>query len=239
VGDERSDVAELGGVRLEKLAACGNAIKEIGDADGGARGQPGRLDADELASGEFDAGAFGFGCVARFEQQTRDGGDGGKRFTAKAERGDGEEIVGGAELAGGVALEGEERVVVGHAVAVVNDADHAPAAGFGFDADAGHAPEPLWERPDCPGLCAQAFCDVASSLGGRGFSPGVEGTKVGALAPEEDFEKRSGIGSRSNLPEAEEYGQPRKVWTRPARTGFMATYSAFPCQSSASRIVQS
>jgi len=34
-----------------------------------------------------------------------------------------------------VALEGEERVVVGHAVAVVDDANHALAAGFDFYAN--------------------------------------------------------------------------------------------------------
>ena len=48
----------------------------------------------------------------------------------------GEQIVGGAQFAGGVTLEGEQRVVVGHAVAVVDDADHALAAGFDFDANA-------------------------------------------------------------------------------------------------------
>ncbi len=34
-----------------------------------------------------------------------------------------------------MALEGEQRVVVGHAVAVVDDANHALAAGFDFDAN--------------------------------------------------------------------------------------------------------
>ena len=34
-----------------------------------------------------------------------------------------------------MALERQERVVVRHAVAVVDDADHALAAGFDFDAD--------------------------------------------------------------------------------------------------------
>ena len=34
-----------------------------------------------------------------------------------------------------MALEGEQRVVVGHAMAVVDDADHALAAAFHFDAN--------------------------------------------------------------------------------------------------------
>ena len=37
VRDERSDVAEFSRVRLEKFLARGNAVKKIGDADGGAR----------------------------------------------------------------------------------------------------------------------------------------------------------------------------------------------------------
>src|SRR5260370_34034196 len=43
--------------------------------------------------------------------------------------------VGGAEVAGGVELEREERVIVGDDVAVVDDANHALAAGFDFDAN--------------------------------------------------------------------------------------------------------
>ncbi len=46
------------------------------------------------------------------------------------------EIVGGAELGGGVALEGEEGVVPDHAVAVVGDADELASSGFDLDADA-------------------------------------------------------------------------------------------------------
>ena len=68
-----------------------------------------------------------------------DAGDGGQGFAAEAEGGDGEEIVGGAELGGGVALEGEQGVVADHAVAVVGDADEFAAAGFDLDADAGGA----------------------------------------------------------------------------------------------------
>ena len=64
-------------------------------------------------------------------------GDGREGFAAEAEGGDGEEVVGGAELGGGVALEGEQGVVVDHAVAVVGDADELAAAGFDLDADAG------------------------------------------------------------------------------------------------------
>src|SRR5260370_42490200 len=74
-----------------------------------------------------------------FELQAGDAGDGGEGFAAEAEGGDRQEVVGGAELRGGVALEGEEGVVLDHAVAVVGDADELAASGFDFDADAGGA----------------------------------------------------------------------------------------------------
>ena len=74
---------------------------------------------------------------AGFEVEARDAGDGGQGFAAEAEGSDGEQVVGGADFGGGVALEGEEGVVADHAVAVVGDADEFAAAGFDFDADAG------------------------------------------------------------------------------------------------------
>jgi hypothetical protein len=66
-----------------------------------------------------------------------DAGDRGKSFAAEAESGDREQIVGGAELGGGVALEGEEGIVAYHAVAVVCDADELSTAGLNFDANTG------------------------------------------------------------------------------------------------------
>ena len=76
---------------------------------------------------------------AGLELQAGDAGDGGQGFAAEAEGCDGEQVVGGAELGGGVAFEGEQRVVADHAVAVVGDADELAAAGFDLDADAGGA----------------------------------------------------------------------------------------------------
>ncbi len=120
---------------LRNFFLRGNTVEKIGDADGRSRRQTCRLDVDKFSAGKFEARAFGFRFVARFEQQPRDRGNRRERFSAKAERRDGKQIVGGAQFAGGVALEGQQRVVVRHAVAVVDDADHALAADFGFDAN--------------------------------------------------------------------------------------------------------
>ena len=145
VGDEGGDVGELGLLGLEKFAAGGGVEEEIADGEGGADGEAGGVDAEDVAAGDLDVGAgvfegvAVFGAGAGFEGDAGDGGDGGEGFAAEAEGGDGEEIVGGAELGGGVALKGEECVVAHHAVAVVGDADELAAAGFDVDADAGGA----------------------------------------------------------------------------------------------------
>ncbi len=135
VRDERGNVPEFGRIRFEKFSPRRNAVEKIGDADGRARGQAGGLHVDKFSTSKFEARAFGFRFVARFKQQARDGGNRGERFAAKAERRDGKQIVGGAEFACRVALEGQQRVVVRHAVAIVDDADHPLAADFGFNAN--------------------------------------------------------------------------------------------------------
>ncbi len=91
------------------------------------------------AADDLNAGARGFFGGAGLEIEARDGRDRRERFAAEAERRDGKQIVGGAELRSGVALEGEQRVVAYHAAAVVHDADELAAAAFDLDADAGGA----------------------------------------------------------------------------------------------------
>src|SRR5580700_9824527 len=124
MGDQRRDVTEFGGVGLQKFTPRWDAVEKIGNAYGRARSKAGWFNTDEFASREFHACAFGFAGVASFEKQARDSSDGGKRFSAETQRGDGEQIVGGAKFAGGVAFEREKSVIVSHAVAVVDDANH-------------------------------------------------------------------------------------------------------------------
>ena len=69
----------------------------------------------------------------------RDLGDAADRrqgLAAKAERADAEQVVGVAQLAGGVAGEGERQVVGVDAAAVVDDADQLGAALLDVDVDA-------------------------------------------------------------------------------------------------------
>ena len=257
VGHKRSDVAELGCVGFQELAPRGHAIEKIGHADGCSRGQAGGLHADKFSAGKFDARAFGFFFRAGLEEKSRNGRDRRQGFAAKPERGDGEQIVHGAELARGVALESQERIVVAHAVALVYHADHALAAGFNFDAhafragiervfeqllDDGGGPLDNLARGDFVGDSFGKDADAAHaccSLGGRSFSSGVADDVIWASAPEARCEYLLGIGSRVNWPAPEEYGQSCGFWTSFTRTGFIRMYSTLVRQSFTSRMVQS
>ncbi len=76
---------------------------------------------------------------ARFQQQPRNRRDRRQRFAAKSQRRNREQIVRGAQLRRGVALERQQRVVVSHAAAVVDHANHPLAARFHFDANRARA----------------------------------------------------------------------------------------------------
>ena len=105
----------------------------------GAAAERRLLAAQHLAAGDFDARAGGLFGGARFEQQARNGGDGGQRLASKSQRRDGEQILDVAQLAGGMAFEGQQRVVAQHAAAIVHDADEPPSARFHLDAQIGSA----------------------------------------------------------------------------------------------------
>src|SRR5258706_1020426 len=99
-------MGELGLFGLEEFAAGGGVEEEIANSDGGADGEAGVFDAEDVAAGDFDECAGGFGWFpcdsadAGFELEARDAGDGGEGFAAEPESGDGEQVVGGAELRG-------------------------------------------------------------------------------------------------------------------------------------------
>ena len=74
--------------------------------------------------------------VPRGDFEARHRGDGRQRFAAKPERGDGAEIVGSRDLAGGVARQRELELGGGNSAAVVANAREAHAARLDFDFDA-------------------------------------------------------------------------------------------------------
>jgi hypothetical protein len=98
VRDQRGDVGEFSGFGAEKFAARRSVEEEIADGDRCAARQRSIFHAMNFAAGDLDVRARCFVAGGRFERDTRDGRDGGQRLAAKAERGNGEQIVGGAQL---------------------------------------------------------------------------------------------------------------------------------------------
>src|SRR5205085_11838320 len=95
--------------------------------------------ADELAAVEFNFGAFNVADGFSAQVQARHRSDTGQRFAAKAERRDGFEVFGAAQLRRSVALEGNDGIVAHHPFAVINDADQSLAARFDLHVEAARA----------------------------------------------------------------------------------------------------
>ncbi len=135
VRHERSDVPQFRGLGFKKIAPRRHAVEKIGHADRGSRRKPFRLDAHQLAAGKLDARSLLFLRRARLQQQARYRRDRRQRFPAKPERCNREQIVGRAQFRRSVPLERQQRIVLRHAAAVIDHANHPLAAGFHLNAN--------------------------------------------------------------------------------------------------------
>ncbi len=139
VRDQRRDVRDLGLLGAQEFLARGDVVEQVAHGDDGAAGERGFFAAQNLAARDFDRRADGFLARLGLEQQPRYRCDRRQRFAAESERGDRQQIFHVGKFAGGVALEGQQRVVAHHAHAVVGEADQAAAAGFDIQAEFGRA----------------------------------------------------------------------------------------------------
>jgi hypothetical protein len=133
--------AKLRRCGLQELAARRHVEEERGDFDGRSASARRRLGSEHAATLDADPpsgiarGAILARPLGRHQLDARDGGDGGEGLAAEAEGGDAQQVFELRDLAGGVAVEGEQRVVAPHATAVVGDDDAAAAAGVEVDGD--------------------------------------------------------------------------------------------------------
>ena len=125
---QRRHVAQLRGLGLQELAPRGRIEEQVADLEARPGGPRHFLYVAQSSAREFDAGPGAFRGLPGLEHQARDGGDRRQRLAAKAQRRNLEQVFCRANLAGGVALEGEQSVIVGHAAAVVGHPDQALAA---------------------------------------------------------------------------------------------------------------
>ena len=135
---EMLDVAALRPRRAEELAPSRQVIKQRAHLDGRARRVPGRLHRADLAGVNIDARPLA-GLVSvgqRGQRHAADAGNAGDRLPAKAHRADRGQVLRLLNLAGGVPLKAEQRVVSVHPDPVVGHADEAASAGLNLDGDA-------------------------------------------------------------------------------------------------------
>ena len=140
--ESREDVVELSGVRLQKLAAGGNIVKEVLDHEIGTLRAGTCLLANETRSGNRQVRAYLLATLASLELHLGHGGYRRQRLTTEAHGMEVEEVVGLAYLRRGMALKGEARIGLRHALTVVDDLDgraarvdhqHVNACGTGVD----------------------------------------------------------------------------------------------------------
>ena len=129
-------VREFGGVGFQELAARGRAVKQLFDFDGGALAPRHRA---QLAGPAVEQIGIIQAASPRQYCAISYGIDSGQRFAAKAHGRHALQVVQVADLAGGVALEGDGQLVAQDALAVVFHADQAHTAGQQPQGDLGGA----------------------------------------------------------------------------------------------------
>ena len=116
-------------IGFEKLEPGGGVEEDAAHGHDRTLGAAGLVHILNIARGDGDVGAAAVALPTGGQLDFADGGDGGQRLTAKAHRADGLQSLLVMELGGGVAHEGDARVLGGHAAAVVGHADiGGPAA---------------------------------------------------------------------------------------------------------------
>ncbi len=122
------DLSGRGGALLEEAPPRGDVVEEVADEELRTDGAGDGLLSREEAAVDRHLGAQLLPGAARAQLDLRHGGDRGECLAAEAEGAQGVEVVGRADLRGGVAVEGEACVDGRHAAAVVHDLDELLAA---------------------------------------------------------------------------------------------------------------
>ena len=132
-------VAVLGALGTQELAPRRGIEEQVVHLDRRAARVRGGRDARLAAGGELQPAAVRRIRGGGADAQARDRGDARQRLAAKAEAEHLLEVLERADLAGGVARDGQRQVVGRDALAVVADADEAHAAVLEIDLDAAGA----------------------------------------------------------------------------------------------------
>jgi hypothetical protein len=124
----------LAGSGAQKLSAGRRIEEERSNGDSGAGLPRQRRNALQTAAHDEELGSFALPIVGT-QGQSRDRCDSGEGFAPESEGGHAHEIGGGANLAGGVAVECEDCILATHPAAVVADLDSDLSAIFQLHPD--------------------------------------------------------------------------------------------------------
>ncbi len=127
--------AALRAVAFHKLQPGGGIIKQILHGDAGPLRAAGGGHFLNFSGAKPQPCPGALALCAGQERDMGNGGDGGERLAPEAQRCDAAQPVRIVQLAGGVAQEGDARVLRAHAAAVVRDADGFHASGANFHGD--------------------------------------------------------------------------------------------------------
>ena len=132
VGYEPGNVSKLRIVGAQKLPARRHVEKEVPDRDFSPLLPRDGLNRSQRAPLNFDfrSRRRRIGRMAGPENQSGYGSHGRQCLAAEPERCDGIEVFRGLQFAGGVMLEGEDGIVLGHPFAVISHLDQALASGL-------------------------------------------------------------------------------------------------------------
>ena len=128
-----TQVGRLGRLRAQEFAARGQVVKERADLDLRAGGEADLAHLAQAPAVDHQLHARQRLGLARAQAEFRDRRDARDGFAAEAVGADVVQVARLAQLAGGVALQAEQRVVLAHAAAVVGDGDEAAAARADLD----------------------------------------------------------------------------------------------------------
>ena len=127
----------LGGIPLEEFAAGGHVGEQILHDDGGAVTASPLRHAQKSAAPNLQHGAHVILAALGHDAHVRHRGNGGQCFPAEAQGQDSIQILGTADLAGGVTADGHGQILGGHATPVVGDPHEGHAAVLNLHGDVG------------------------------------------------------------------------------------------------------
>ena len=130
---QRGDVAELGRFALQEFLADRNIVEQVPDVHLGARGPGAFAHVAHLPAVDFNLGPRCVLPLPRLHLQPRNGRHRRQSLAAKTERRDRHQVFRPANLAGGVALESQQRVIAPHAFPVVEHANPPAPARIHLD----------------------------------------------------------------------------------------------------------